>query len=48
MSADTEPGVSPPRPWPDSPDALTAAPDYHRLLFENERVRILEVHVGPG
>jgi len=35
-------------PWPDSLDALTAAPGYHRLLFENERVRVLEVRIGPG
>jgi hypothetical protein len=35
-------------PWPDSLDALTAAADYHRLLLENERVRVLEVRIGPG
>ena len=35
-------------PWPDSLDALTAAAAYHRLLFENERVRVLEVRIGPG
>ncbi len=35
-------------PWPDSLDALTAAPGNHRLLFENERVRVLEVRIGPG
>jgi len=35
-------------PWPDSLDALTAAADYHRVLFENERVRVLEVRIGPG
>jgi hypothetical protein len=33
--------------WPDSLDALTAAPGFHRLLFENERVRVLEVRIGP-
>lgn len=37
-----------PWPWPDSLDALKAARDYHRLLFENERVRVLEVRIGPG
>jgi len=35
-------------PWPDSLDALTAAPDFHRLLFENEHVRVLEVRIKPG
>lgn len=31
-----------PWPWPDPLDAMTAAPRFHRLLFENERVRVLE------
>jgi hypothetical protein len=35
-------------PWPDSLDALIAAPRHHRLLFENERVRCLEVRIAPG
>jgi hypothetical protein len=35
-------------PWPDSLDALVAAPKSHRLLFENERVRVLEVRIAPG
>jgi predicted metal-dependent enzyme (double-stranded beta helix superfamily) len=34
--------------WPEALDALTAAPAYHRLLFENDRVRVLEVRIGPG
>src|SRR6476659_1521495 len=29
-------------------DALNAAPDNHRVLFENDRVRILDTNVGPG
>jgi hypothetical protein len=37
-----------PWPWPDSLDALVAAPKSHRLLFENERVRVLEVRIPPG
>jgi hypothetical protein len=48
MSAASDQGVSPPWPWPDSLDALVAAPENHRLLFENEAVRILEVRIGPG
>ena len=35
-------------PWPDSLDALIAAPKHHKLLFENERVRVLEVRIGAG
>jgi len=35
-------------PWPDSLDALIAAPDHHELLLENERVRVLRVHIAPG
>lgn len=34
--------------WPSSLDALQAAPDYHKLLFENEEVRVLDVHIPPG
>jgi hypothetical protein len=34
--------------WPDTLDALIAAPQHHRLVFENERVRVLEVRIGPG
>lgn len=35
-------------PWPDSLDALTAAPASHRLLLENEKVRVLEVSIPAG
>ena len=35
-------------PWPDSLDAVIAAPKYHKVLFENERVRVLEVRIPPG
>ncbi len=35
-------------PWPDSLDALAAAPDYHRLLLEHDHVRVLEVCIKPG
>jgi predicted metal-dependent enzyme (double-stranded beta helix superfamily) len=34
--------------WPDSLDALIAAPQFHRVLFENERVRVLDVRIAPG
>jgi quercetin dioxygenase-like cupin family protein len=35
-------------PWPGELDALIAAPDSHRLLFENDRVRVLEVVIAAG
>jgi hypothetical protein len=34
--------------WPPELDALIAAPDSHRLLFENDRVRVLEILIEPG
>jgi hypothetical protein len=35
-------------PWPDSLDALIAAPAYHDLLLENERVRVIFTHIPSG
>jgi len=29
-------------------DALIAAPDHHRLIFENEYVRVLDTRIEPG
>jgi hypothetical protein len=29
-------------------DAVAAAPDNHRVIFENEKVRVLEVIIKPG
>jgi hypothetical protein len=37
-----------PWPWPPETDALLAAPASHRVLMENEQVRILEVVIEPG
>ena len=34
--------------WPPHLDALAAAPANHRLLFEDETVRMLVVAVAPG
>ena len=34
-------------PWPDSLDAVVADPANHKIVFENEKVRILEVVGGP-
>src|SRR5215831_16385853 len=35
-------------PWPQTMDALLAAPDSHRVLLDNDRVRVLEVVIEPG
>ena len=34
--------------WPASLDAVAAAPKNHRVLLENEHVRVLDVTVLPG
>jgi mannose-6-phosphate isomerase-like protein (cupin superfamily) len=33
---------------PNPLDAMRAAPDHHRILIENERVRILDTSLAPG
>lgn len=43
MTSDTVPW-----PWPDSLDALTAAPAHHRLLLEDDRVRVLHTRIPAG
>jgi hypothetical protein len=34
--------------WPEELDALYADPTHHKLLFENETVRILDTFIPPG
>jgi hypothetical protein len=34
--------------WPEELDALRAAPGHHALLFENDKVRILDTNIAPG
>jgi hypothetical protein len=34
--------------WPPSMDAVAAAPGSHRVLFENDEVRVLEVTIPAG
>ena len=29
-------------------DAMTAAPEHHHLLMENDQVRVLDTRLGPG
>ncbi len=37
-----------PKEWPDALDALRAAPTHHRLLLENERVRVIHTQIPGG
>ena len=37
-----------PWPWPQTMDALLAAPCSHRLVLDNDRVRVLAVVIEPG
>jgi len=37
-----------PWPWPERMDARHAAPASHRVLLDNDRVRVLEVVIEPG
>ena len=34
--------------WSPGLDALVAAPQHHKLLFENEFVRVLDTNIPPG
>lgn len=35
-------------PWPDELDAVIAAPKHHKLVLENERVRVLDTRIPAG
>ena len=37
-----------PESWAPDSDALIAAPKHHKLLFENEFVRVLDTNIPPG
>jgi hypothetical protein len=37
-----------PEKWPDALDALAAAPAHHRLLMENDHVRVIQTLIPPG
>jgi hypothetical protein len=41
-------GAQAPASWPPELDAVRAAPLSHRVLIDNDRVRVLEVIVEPG
>jgi len=34
--------------WSEELDALTAAPKHHKLLYENECVRVIDTCIAPG
>ena len=34
--------------WDESRDAVAAAPEHHRVIFENEYVRVLDSRIKPG
>jgi hypothetical protein len=48
VSQHTSPAAAEAWPWPDSMDALVAAPAYHQRLLENERVRVLHTLIPAG
>jgi hypothetical protein len=35
-------------PWPDSLDAVIAAPRYHTVVFENQHCRLLDTRIPVG
>lgn len=37
-----------PNDWPENLDAVIAAPNNHKILMENDNVRVLEVTLAPG
>ncbi len=39
--------TSDPSTWDPALDAVVAAPKHHKVLFENERLRVLEVTLAP-
>ena len=34
--------------WDESLDAMTAAPEHHKVLLENKQVRVLDSWIKPG
>jgi hypothetical protein len=48
MATTANPTEKAPWPWPDSLDAVIAAPQYHRIVLENDRVRVLDTRIPVG
>ena len=40
--------MSKPWPWPPELDAVIAAPGHHQLIFENDRIRLLDTRIPVG
>lgn len=40
--------ASDPRDWDPKFDAVVAAPDHHKMLYENDAIRVLEVTLPPN
>jgi len=47
MNADNRADL-PPSAWDPALDAVIAAPKQHKVLFENERLRVLEITLEPN
>lgn len=47
MSSMQNASASDPSGWDPELDAVVAAPKHHKVLFENERLRVLEVTLAP-
>ena len=43
-----DPHMDDPEDWPANLDAVMAAPNNHKILMENDKVRVLEVTLAPG
>lgn len=48
MIADNETSIPGSWPWPESLDALVAAPKHHSLILENDRVRVVRTIIAAG
>jgi hypothetical protein len=47
MASNQHVDASDPSTWDPDLDAVVAAPKHHKVLFENERLRVLEVTLAP-
>lgn len=48
LSGEYDPPMTAHDGWPPDLDGVIAAPDHHRVLFENDRVRVIETIVKVG
>src|SRR6266404_8571598 len=48
MNHDDKVKIAPEQEWPNSLDAMVAAPEHHEVLLENERVRVLDSRIKPA